>query len=157
MAPQRSDRGARLKNAHHTTITNVQRSAPIIPRAKPWNQGTTAFTPHRDSHCSTTATTPGHSLSGFRKAGSSAFLMFKPVSGLVIITTSVESRMDWRRVDAIALVCRPGKNPGHPGTWADLHLCRPGPSRYSGPRLCVKLAFTKPETASSIYSESSRL
>src|SRR5262249_12953200 len=112
MAPQRSDRGARLKNAHHTTITNVQRSAPIIPRAKPWNPGTMAFTPNRDSHCSATATTPGHSLSGFRKAGSSAFLMFVPVSGVVIIILSVESRLDWRRVDPTALVSRPGENPG---------------------------------------------
>src|SRR5215510_7138099 len=99
MAPQRSDRGARLKNAHHTTIANVQRSAPITPRPKAWNPGITAFTPNRDSHCSATATTPGHSLNGFRKAGSFAILMFMPVSRLVILTLSVESRLDWRRVN----------------------------------------------------------
>src|SRR5262249_57617311 len=93
MAPERSERGGGVKNAQHTTITNVQRSAPIIPRAKPWNPGTMAFTPNRDSHCSTTATTPGHSLSGFRDAGSSAFLMLMPVLWLVIKTPT--SKAAW--------------------------------------------------------------
>src|SRR5262249_28760933 len=58
---------------------------------------------NQTSHCDATATTPVNSRRGFLGAGSSAFLMFMPVSGLVILTLSVESRLDWRRVDETAL------------------------------------------------------
>ena len=62
-APQRSERGARLKNAHHTTMANAQTSAPIIPTgpASGATMGTTALA----SNSSTAASTPGHSRSGF--------------------------------------------------------------------------------------------
>ena len=63
MAPTRSDQGARLKNSHHTTIVTPPRSSPIIPTAMA--PGTTTGTTNLTSHCSTTATTPGHSRSGF--------------------------------------------------------------------------------------------
>ncbi len=62
-APQRSDQGARLKNAHHTTTANPPTSPPST--AKATASGTTMGTPNLTSHCSTTMTTPGHSRSGF--------------------------------------------------------------------------------------------
>ena len=68
MAPTRSDQGARLKNSHHTTTANP----PTNPAQHPDRAvapGTTMGTTNLTSHSSTTATTPGHSRSGFRGAG----------------------------------------------------------------------------------------
>src|SRR5215216_6432092 len=72
-APRRSDQGARLKNSHHTTITRPAKTPPIIPYIEA--SGTKMGRTNQASHCNTTATTPGHSLSGFRGAGSSASLV----------------------------------------------------------------------------------
>src|SRR5262245_23237208 len=73
MAPRRSDQGARLKNSHHTRTANAHTRAPIttpIPAS-----GATIGRPNQISHISATATTPGHSRSGFRGTGSSVLLM----------------------------------------------------------------------------------
>ena len=48
MAPTRSNQRALLKSIHHKRIANAQRIAPIIPREKPENPGTNAFTPKRE-------------------------------------------------------------------------------------------------------------
>src|SRR5262249_49663594 len=101
MAPTRSDQGARLKSSHHTRTSSPPTTPPIT--AYNMESGTTMGTTNQTSHCDATATTPGNSRRGFLGAGSSAFLMFMPVSGLVILTLSVESRLDWRRVDETAL------------------------------------------------------
>ncbi len=70
-APQRSERGARLKNAHHTTTA----SPPMNPLATPMmlvvDPGAMVGTTSQASHCSPTATTPGHSQSGGFPAGAS--------------------------------------------------------------------------------------
>ncbi len=78
MAPKRSDQGARLRNTHHTTIASAPTSSPITPN--PMAPGTTIGTTNLASHCSTTATTPGHSRSFFCELGSS-------VCAIVIIRT----------------------------------------------------------------------
>ena len=62
-APQRSNLGARLKKTHHTTIANAPMSSPKTPINMA--SGTTLGTPNLTIHSSTTATTPGHSRSGF--------------------------------------------------------------------------------------------
>jgi hypothetical protein len=61
-APQRSDRGARLRNAHQTTTASPHKSPAITP--KNLASGTAIGTPNINSHCSDTAATPGHSRSG---------------------------------------------------------------------------------------------
>ena len=70
-APQRSARGARLKNAHHTATT----SPPMNPVATPMrlvvDPGAMVGTTSQASHCSATATMPGHSQSGFCRVVSS--------------------------------------------------------------------------------------
>ena len=68
MAPQRSNPGARLKKAHQTTIANPAKSPPNTEYSNA--SGQTMGTPNLTSHWSVTATTPGHSRSGFRGAGS---------------------------------------------------------------------------------------
>src|SRR5712691_4269686 len=73
MAPTRSAQGARLKNSHHTTIANPQASPPSIANMRA--SGATRGTTNQSSHCSTTATTPGHSRSGFRGGSSSVCAM----------------------------------------------------------------------------------
>jgi hypothetical protein len=73
MAPMRSDQRARLKNSHHTRTASPQTSPPIIPNIM--TSGATMGTTNQTSHCSTTATTPGHSRKGFRGAGASALLV----------------------------------------------------------------------------------
>jgi hypothetical protein len=67
IAPKRSTQGARLKNSHQTRIASAHTIAPsIAPMAA---SGATTGTTNQSSHCSTTATTPGHSRSGFRGVG----------------------------------------------------------------------------------------
>ena len=62
MAPTRSTHGARLKNSHHTRTTNTQASPPIIATiaVSRTTKGTS-----QSKHSATTATTPGHTRSGF--------------------------------------------------------------------------------------------
>ncbi|MBU4495162.1 MAG: hypothetical protein KJ874_07670 [Acidobacteria bacterium] len=68
-AIKRSVRGARLKNAHHMMMANPPKSPPITPIIM--DSGITKGMPNLTNHCSETITTPGHSLSGFRRIGSS--------------------------------------------------------------------------------------
>src|SRR5271157_428173 len=72
-APQRSNRGARLKKAHHTTTANQPKIPPTTAISKA--PGTTLGRPNLTSTCSVTATTPGHSRSAFRGGGSPVFAM----------------------------------------------------------------------------------
>ncbi len=69
MAPQRSVRGARLKNAHHTATPNPPRTPAITPTSAA--SGTTMVATNHTSNWSATMTTPGHSRSGFRRVGAS--------------------------------------------------------------------------------------
>src|SRR5438105_5477522 len=80
MAPSRSDQGARLKKTHQTRTANPPSTPPIIPKATP--PGTTIGTTNHTSHCSATASTPGHSRYGFCAVGLSdwAGFRFMPVS-----------------------------------------------------------------------------
>src|SRR5262245_39543015 len=69
MAPTRSDQTARLKKTHHNRTVNppiTQASTPII--ALP---GITMGTTNPTSHCSATASRPGHNRIGFRDVNSS--------------------------------------------------------------------------------------
>ncbi|CAN5769047.1 hypothetical protein BH20ACI3_BH20ACI3_22430 [soil metagenome] len=80
MAPKRSDQGARLRNTHHTTITNAQKTPPITPKNVAGNpkyvaSGATTGTTNLTSIRSAAATTPGHSRSGFSSVGSSVCAM----------------------------------------------------------------------------------
>ncbi|MFC1539174.1 hypothetical protein ACFL6H_07110 [Candidatus Latescibacterota bacterium] len=63
-APQRSKRGARLKNTHHKTSAKPLTSTPSTPISVTVSPGATRGTPNLNSHCSMTMTTPGHNLSG---------------------------------------------------------------------------------------------
>ena len=67
-APQRSDPGARLKNAHHMTIANPPTTPPRAPNGKA--SGTTMGRTNLARHTINTRTTPGHSRSGFWGVGS---------------------------------------------------------------------------------------
>src|SRR5579864_3445497 len=73
IAPQRSAMEARLKNAHHTRIANAQMAPPRSPKTAA--SGMTTGRPYMSSNCSTTATTPGHSRSGF--SGTDSLVMFR--------------------------------------------------------------------------------
>ena len=64
MAPKRSDQGARLKKAHHTTIARPPTTPPMTAYSS--KSGTTLGRTNRISHCNVTAATPGQSRSGFR-------------------------------------------------------------------------------------------
>ena len=70
MAPNRSIQAARLKKTHHRTIASPPTNPPntLISSAS----GHTIGTPNLRIHSSVTATTPGHSRSGFLGACSSA-------------------------------------------------------------------------------------
>ena len=63
MAPKRSDQGARLKNAHHTTTASPPTRPPINPTGGA--PGPTTGTTNLNSTSSAPAITPGHSRSGF--------------------------------------------------------------------------------------------
>src|SRR5262245_6737686 len=62
-APIRSTHGARLNSSHHTATTSPM----AIPANMPYTRasGTRTGTTNHASHCTVTATTPGHSRSGF--------------------------------------------------------------------------------------------
>ena len=68
IAPQRSNTGARLKNAHHTRTANAPTIAANIPRITA--SGRTTGTTSQPSNISAAAAMPGHNRSGFRGAGS---------------------------------------------------------------------------------------
>ena len=94
MAPTRSDQGARLKNSHHTTTANPPTTPPSIAERRTAS-GTTMGTTNQTSHCSTTATTPGHSRSGLARSRfvglSDGHIGFSlPTSG-----SSVHPESDW--------------------------------------------------------------
>jgi len=79
-APTRSGQGARLRNTHHTTIANPQKTPPITPKnvaGNPKNvaSGATIGTTNLSSISSTAATTPGQSRSGFLSVDSSVCAM----------------------------------------------------------------------------------
>src|SRR5262249_13220673 len=74
MAPSRSAQGARLKNSHQTRTASAHASPPITAPIRA--SCATAGTPNQSSHCSATATTPGHSRSGFRDVNSSVCTVF---------------------------------------------------------------------------------
>jgi hypothetical protein len=59
---------------------NAAPSAHIIPSEKPLNPGMAAFRPNRANHSRTTAATPGHKRTGFRRLGSSlsAVVIIRP-------------------------------------------------------------------------------
>src|SRR5215475_494785 len=73
MAPTRSTQGARLNSSHHTRTASAHTSAPITAPIRA--SGATIGKPNQSSHSRATATTPGHSRSGFLGAGSSVLLM----------------------------------------------------------------------------------
>src|ERR1043165_7629568 len=63
--PKRSLRLARLKNVHQMMSAIVKTNEIIMPRPKPLIPGMRALIQNRASHCSATATMPGHTLRGF--------------------------------------------------------------------------------------------
>src|SRR6476661_7947357 len=75
-APNRSDQGARLKKTHQTRTANPPATPPITPKATA--PGTAMGTTNLASHCSATATTPGHSRIGLRGSSVCAMVMFTP-------------------------------------------------------------------------------
>src|SRR5215212_8187367 len=77
-APTRSIQGARLKNSHHSAITNPHNTPTSKPMAAV--RGKRKGTTNHASHCSTTAITPGHNRSRFGGVGNAV------CSGVIVVS-----------------------------------------------------------------------